>query len=173
MTWWYHIAVIYTCVCVIMVKTPILTYVLGFKTSDEGICWHNVWEHIWIGSPSLEAVGIGCAFPTNLSRSNFMSITRYMYSLYFELNGHSSIYQGPVKYTEWCLTLKHRESHGCVVSTVATDALVLKHHAISIHNADLTFIVLDQFHIKISHLWWTTLRNKITFLKTRQIWGIW
>ena len=36
-----------------------------------------------------------------------------------------------------CLTLKHRETHGCVVSsTVATDALVLKHQAISIHNAD-------------------------------------
>ena len=34
------------------------------------------------------------------------------------------------------LTLKHRETHGCVVSTVATDALVLKHQAISIHNAD-------------------------------------
>ena len=34
------------------------------------------------------------------------------------------------------LTLKHRETHRCVVSTVATDALVLKHHAISIHNAD-------------------------------------
>ena len=31
------------------------------------------------------------------------------------------------------LTLKHRETHGCVVSTVATDALVLKHQAISIH----------------------------------------
>ena len=46
------------------------------------------------------------------------------------------------------LTLKHRETHGCVVSTVATDALVLKHQAISIHNADYTFIVLDQFHIK-------------------------
>ena len=46
------------------------------------------------------------------------------------------------------LTLKHRETHGCVVSTVATDALVLKHQAISIHNADKTFIVLDQFHIK-------------------------
>ena len=63
------------------------------------------------------------------------------------------------------LTLKHRETHGCVVSTVATDALVLKHQAISIHNADKTFIVLDQYHIKISHLWWTTLQNKITFLK--------
>ena len=34
------------------------------------------------------------------------------------------------------LTLKHRETHECVVSTVATDALVLKHQAISIHNAD-------------------------------------
>ena len=34
------------------------------------------------------------------------------------------------------LTLKHRETHECVVSTVATDALVLKHQAIRIHNAD-------------------------------------
>ena len=34
------------------------------------------------------------------------------------------------------LTLKHREMHVCVVSTVATDALVQKHQAISIHNAD-------------------------------------
>ena len=46
------------------------------------------------------------------------------------------------------LTLKHLETHGCVVSTVPTDALVLKHKAISIHNTDYTFIVLDQFHIK-------------------------
>ena len=34
------------------------------------------------------------------------------------------------------LTPKHRETHGCVVSTVAADALVLKHQSISIHNAD-------------------------------------
>ena len=37
---------------------------------------------------------------------------------------------------EFQLTLKHRERHGCVVSTMATDALVLKHQAISIYNAD-------------------------------------
>ena len=37
---------------------------------------------------------------------------------------------------ETLLTLKHRKTHGCVVSTVATDALALKHQAISIHNAD-------------------------------------
>ena len=35
-----------------------------------------------------------------------------------------------------CLTLKHLETQGCVVSTVATDGLMLKHQAISIHNAD-------------------------------------
>ena len=34
------------------------------------------------------------------------------------------------------LTLKHWETHGYIVSTVATDALVLKHQAIIIHNAD-------------------------------------
>ena len=34
------------------------------------------------------------------------------------------------------LTLKRRETHGCVVSTVATDALVLKHQAISILSTD-------------------------------------
>ena len=34
------------------------------------------------------------------------------------------------------LILKLRETHECVVTTLATDALVLKHQAISIHNAD-------------------------------------
>ena len=63
------------------------------------------------------------------------------------------------------ITLKHRETHGCIVSTVATDALVLKHQAISIHNADQTFIVLDQFHIKLLHIRWTASENEITFLK--------
>ena len=40
------------------------------------------------------------------------------------------------KYPKNCLIPNHRETHGCVVSTVATDALVLKHQAISIHSAD-------------------------------------
>ena len=34
------------------------------------------------------------------------------------------------------LTLKHWETHGCLVSTVSTDALMLKHQVISILNAD-------------------------------------
>ena len=65
------------------------------------------------------------------------------------------------------LTLKRPEIHGYVVSTVATDALVLKHQAISIHNADKTFIVLGKFHIKRSHLCYTTLENNIIFKKNQ------
>ena len=39
-------------------------------------------------------------------------------------------------YANLCLTHKELETHGCVISTVAPDALVLKHQAISIHSAD-------------------------------------
>ena len=37
---------------------------------------------------------------------------------------------------EITLTLKHRETYECIVSTAAADALVLKHQAISTLNAD-------------------------------------
>ena len=39
--------------------------------------------------------------------------------------------------------------HGCIVSIVATDDLVLKHQALSAHNADYIFIVWDQFHTEM------------------------
>ena len=42
--------------------------------------------------------------------------------------------------------------HAEILSTVGTDALVLKHQGISIHSADNIFLVLDQFHTKILHL---------------------
>ena len=44
---------------------------------------------------------------------------------------------------ETCLTPKQLETHGCILSNVATDALVLKHQAISIHSADWIVNVLD------------------------------
>ena len=44
---------------------------------------------------------------------------------------------------------------GCVINTVATDGLVLKHQAISSNSADYIFFELDQFDTYISHLWWT------------------
>ena len=46
-----------------------------------------------------------------------------------------------------------------MASTVATDALVLKHQAISINNADLTVIVVDQFHTKMSHFKCLMVKN--------------
>ena len=50
-------------------------------------------------------------------------------SLFITLSYLSNIVFSP-------LNLKHRETHGCLVSTVATDALVLKHQAISILSTD-------------------------------------
>ena len=36
----------------------------------------------------------------------------------------------------FALTLKQLEMHGCILSNDTTDTLVLKHQAISTHNAD-------------------------------------
>ena len=44
------------------------------------------------------------------------------------------------------------ETQRCVINTVATDALVLKHQGISIHSADEVLTVLDQFHIWKCHI---------------------
>ena len=55
-----------------------------------------------------------------------------------------------------------------IISTVATDSLVLKHQAVSSHNADYIIIVLGRFHTEILHLEGTILNkieNIITFKK--------
>ena len=53
---------------------------------------------------------------------------------------------------EEILLHKQLEMHGCIISTVATDALVLKHQAISIHGADGVSVALDQLHKNIWYL---------------------
>ena len=50
------------------------------------------------------------------------------------------------------LILKKLDMHGSILSTVATDALVLNHQAISIYSNECIFIVLDQFHTEILQL---------------------
>ena len=52
------------------------------------------------------------------------------------LYNHNKPQHSVITVYEPVLTLKHREMHWCVVSTVATDALVRKQQAISIHNVD-------------------------------------
>ena len=51
---------------------------------------------------------------------------------------------------QWVKHITHTqlETHWCVISIVATDAMVLKHQAISSQGADLIFIVLEQIHAK-------------------------
>ena len=48
------------------------------------------------------------------------------------------------------LSPKYLEMRGCLFCLVPTDALVLKHQAISKHNAHKMSDVQDQLHIKIS-----------------------
>ena len=59
--------------------------------------------------------------------------------------------------------------HGCTPCTVAADALVLKHQAISIRSADQLSITWDQFQIKIFIVtniskWNQILKKKRTML---------
>ena len=48
------------------------------------------------------------------------------------------------------MELTHRDliMHGYLISTVATDALVLKHQDISSHSADEVYIVFDHYFIR-------------------------
>ena len=63
------------------------------------------------------------------------------------------------------LTYKQLEMHGCIISTVATDVLMLKHQTISIHSVELIFIVLPKIHRKISHLLQTACEMKLHLKK--------
>ena len=53
------------------------------------------------------------------------------------------------------VNLKKPEMHGCIISIVATDVLVLKHKAFTLHGADQVFVVLDQLHTNILYLYLT------------------
>ena len=58
------------------------------------------------------------------------------------------------------------------MNTVATDALVLKHQAISIHSADQVSIVLAQLHTKMLYLEWPTQQIKILFKKITHLFKV-
>ena len=63
------------------------------------------------------------------------------------------------------LTHKWLETHGCLISTLVTAALALKHQAISTHSAEQVLTVLDQFHKNMLDTQQTNLETDITFLK--------
>ena len=65
----------------------------------------------------------------------------------------------------YILTHKHLETHGCVFWNVATDALVIKHQAVSIHSADEIVSVWDQSHTNTSYFLETIWENVIAILK--------
>ena len=54
------------------------------------------------------------------------------------------------------------ETHWCILNIIGTDALELKHYAISTRNACYIFNVLVQLNKNV-HLRWIKLENKATF----------
>ena len=80
-----------------------------------------------------------CCYFTN-ARQNYIIKSPYIVPIHSAIrhNHHSEMSGGQCPIFELChcyvshvLTLKHRETHWCIVSTVATDALALEHQAIS------------------------------------------
>ena len=63
------------------------------------------------------------------------------------------------------LTHKQLEIHGFVLSTVATDVLVLKHQAISIHSSKWIFLLLDSSNKKYYIYMKKNPENKIILKK--------
>ena len=59
------------------------------------------------------------------------------------------------------------EMHECIFSTVATDALVVKYQAISIHSADYIFILVEQFYGKILEKYGSCLRVNLSQLSLK------
>ena len=93
--------------------------------------------------------------------------TKYIYIYIYTSAGHNTVQYYIILHTVlwWLLSPQQLKIHRYAVSIVATDALMLKHQAISNHSADKVFIVFDQFHTKTLHLMWTTSENCITFWK--------
>ena len=58
--------------------------------------------------------------------------------------------------------------HGSILISMATNALVLKHQTISIHSADLRYIILHQFHTKLLHVLWKISENVVIFWEKKR-----
>ena len=74
----------------------------------------------------------------------------------------SQVTQG-YKIKKLVLILKHRETHGCIVSTVATDALVLKHQAIHYSWISFIYIYIKNIAHKVNRIRkWNHILKRMT-----------
>ena len=87
-----------------------------------------------------------------LSRCPIFKSSNYLNSSYVAVTplkiGHPYILSigAQSQWLDYMIRYQDSSRSNGILSTVATDAQVLKHHAISIHKAEWIFIVLDQFH---------------------------
>ena len=114
---------------------------------DQGVIWLTFWAALHDELSYFISVIVKCrecwlaANPGCLSTKQCLATRSHkilkLRDVYLKLSDPSEIwyvlwqqccrgtYQMSERYDH--LTLKHRETHGCIVSTVATDAMVLKH----------------------------------------------
>ena len=122
-----------------------------------------VWTRVTLRSPWLEYSKV--TFIAVCTSTAFDSFQSQNYS-FWRLVVHSIILK-----SYWILsrvfallsTHKQLEMHGCVLSTVVTDGLVLKRQFISIKSAERILIVLDQFHWKIIYVRIMIIKYNIKF----------
>ena len=114
-----------------------VSHILQDYFTDTGaIIWLPIWlpQYLW-SNPEEYGVNKSCESTSNYI-VNKTKQNKAQYNCVHILWDIFLYTESLYKHNDSTLTPKHRETHGCVVSTVATDALVLKHQAISIHNAD-------------------------------------
>ena len=87
------------------------------------------------------------------SKATLMNMDKYFMWIHYErLHNHNKTKHNKTVCIFLGIYCKHLEMHGYLLSTVATDTLVLKHQAISICSADCISVVLEEFHREIIHI---------------------
>ena len=110
--------------------------ILCLRFETQAMRTYNFFD--WVSNTGHMAISPHRMKLTHLPQHNINEILQVIFQKWFSWMGIFKIFirvQLKINYMVY-FTLKHRETHGCIVRTVATDALVLKHQAISIHNAE-------------------------------------
>ena len=125
---WTHPALVYTIICCLSKAKPLSCTCRSEQNGQHFT--HDIIKYIFLnkGVWILNKISLKCV-PNSLINEKLTLVGVMAW-------WHLSVAHFLSQFWPRSLTLKHRETHGCVVSTVAIDALVLKHQAISIHNAD-------------------------------------
>ena len=119
------------------------------KSIRVKIFGYLVKKEIWNSHPCVIFVPSTCIAALYPLKDKFFTCTLDCPHMHEQTDRWSETSKTSATCLHWVLTDKHLEMHECILSTVATDALVLKHQAISIHSTDQLYSAFNQFHQKV------------------------